>query len=123
MKAAKLLVWLSNYIYTFVKFSQNSHIIGLWVYVLARERMPRHNLFWQAKLSPQCSHLIFMEIFQRFDYFSLEDYNRQESAMHSERASVTARCQTAVHSQEAAHNNKQQIIHDNEYTNKTKTRQ
>lgn len=84
--------------------------------------MPRHNLFWQAKLSPQCSHLIFMEIFQRFDYFSLEDYNRQESAMHSERASVTARCQTAVHSQEAAHN-KQQIIHDNEYANKTKTRQ
>lgn len=85
--------------------------------------MPRNNLFWQAKLSPQCSHLIFMEIFQRFDYFSLKDYNRVESAMHSERASVTLRCQTVVHSQEeAAHNNKQQIIHDNEYANKTKTR-
>lgn len=42
------------------------------VCLLTRKRMPRDNLLWQAQLSPQRSHLIFMKIFQRFDYFSLD---------------------------------------------------
>lgn len=51
------------------------------VYVLARERVSWDNLLWQAQLSPQCSDFIFMEIFQRFDYFSLQDHKRVESAL------------------------------------------
>lgn len=56
------------------------HIIAK-CYVLARERVSGDDLLWQAQLSPQRSDLIFMEIFQRFDYFSLEDHKGVESAL------------------------------------------
>lgn len=38
-------------------------------------------LLWEAQLSAQRSDFIFMEIFQWFDYFSLEDGKGVDSAL------------------------------------------
>lgn len=50
------------------------------VVLLTRERMSRDNLLWQAQLSPQCSDLILMEVFQWLDYFSLVDMTVETEA-------------------------------------------
>lgn len=66
---------------TFVQFCQCSDVRDVSVDVLAGKRVSRDNLFRQTQLPPQRSDLIFMEIFQRFDYFSLEEHKQVESAL------------------------------------------
>ncbi len=69
-------------------FCQSRHILG--VYVLARERVSGDDLLWQAQLSPQRSDFIFMEIFQWFDYFSLEDHKGVGSALPQRECEASA---------------------------------